>query len=182
VLHAVGDAQLLERVPLLALFCSRKCPGELILKAYDLARRLRDEGLVVIGGFHSPIEREALHLLLKGQGPLVICLGRSLEAARLPGAYRRPLEQGRLLLLSPFGPGQSRLTAERARERNLLVGALAERIVILHAEPGGQVAEACGEFVRWGKRVLALQHPSNEHLAPWGVRLELDPLRPDAGT
>ena len=175
-LQTWGDAPILERAPLVALLCSLKCPGELILKTYDLARRLRDEGIAVIGGFHSPMEREALHILLKGQQPLVICLGRSLEGARLPGAYRRPLEEGRLLLLSPFEASQCRLTAQRARERNLLVGALAERILILHAEPGGKVAEACGEFVRWGKPVLAVRHPANEHLATLGVRLEADPL------
>jgi hypothetical protein len=35
-----------------ALFCSRQCPGEVILRLFDLARRLRTSDLTFIGGFH----------------------------------------------------------------------------------------------------------------------------------
>jgi len=175
-LQAWGDAPILERAPLVALLCSRKCPGELILKTYDLARRLRDEGVAVVSGFQSPMEREALHILLKGTQPIVIAPARSLEGMRLPAAYRGPLEQGRLLLVSSFPAQERRATAELAAARNRLVGALVGRIVIIHAAPGGKLGRACGEFVRWGKPVLAVRHPANEHLATLGVRLEADPL------
>jgi len=175
-LQTWGDAPILERAPLVALLCSRMCPGELILKTYDLARRLRDEGVAVVSGFQSPMEREALHILLKGTQPIIIAPARSLEGMRLPAAYRGPLEQGRLLLVSPFPAQERRATAELAAARNRLVGALAGRIVIIHAAPGGKVAEACGEFVSWGKPVYALQSEANRHLAALGVRLEADPL------
>jgi len=56
------------------------------------------------------------------------------------------------------------------------VGALAGRIVIIHAAPGGKLGRACGEFVSWGKPVCALQSEANRHLAALGVRLEADPL------
>lgn len=58
---ALGNLDILHR-PKLALFCSIKCPGRLILRTYDLAQALRDAGEVVIGGFHSPMERECLAL------------------------------------------------------------------------------------------------------------------------
>ena len=174
-LALIGQPKLLRR-PLVALLCSLKCPGELILKTYDLARRLRDEGVAVVSGFQSPMEREALHILLKGTQPIVIAPARSLEGMRLPAAYRGPLEQGRLLLVSPFTAQERRATAELAAARNRLVGALAGRIVIIHAAPGGKLGRACGEFVSWGKPVYALQSEANWHLAALGVRLEADPL------
>jgi len=31
------------------------------------ARRMRDEGVTVISGFHSPIEKECLRILLRGK-------------------------------------------------------------------------------------------------------------------
>ncbi len=37
--HTLGDAVILKR-PLLALVCSVRCPGDLILKAYDTAKAL----------------------------------------------------------------------------------------------------------------------------------------------
>jgi len=53
---AYGNTQLLERGGWLGLFCSVKCPGNLILRTYDFACSLRDEGAATISGFHSPTE------------------------------------------------------------------------------------------------------------------------------
>ena len=53
---ALGNSEILHREKP-ALFCSARCPGDRILQAYDLARKLRDEGTTVIGGFHSPVEK-----------------------------------------------------------------------------------------------------------------------------
>ena len=72
---ALGDLDLLQREPL-ALFCSVKCPGHLILQTYDLAQALREAGVAVIGGFHSPVECECLTVLLR-------CLGLAPAALHL---------------------------------------------------------------------------------------------------
>ena len=83
----------------LALFCSVKCPGNLILQTYDLACALRDAGVTVIGGFHSPMEKECLSLLLRGMQPVIICPARSIERLRLPTSWKALLAEDRLLLL-----------------------------------------------------------------------------------
>ena len=54
---ALGNIDILKQKKL-AFFCSVKCPGHLILKTYDLAQRLKEASITVIGGFHSPIERD----------------------------------------------------------------------------------------------------------------------------
>ncbi|HEY5910764.1 MAG TPA: hypothetical protein VJA21_09200 [Verrucomicrobiae bacterium] len=79
----LGDPALLRRQKL-ALFCSVKCPGDLILRAYDYAKKLRDDGVTVIGGFHSPVEKECLRILLRGTQPVIICPARSLANMRVP--------------------------------------------------------------------------------------------------
>ena len=66
--------------PNLALFCSVKCPGKLIMDTYDLAQHLRDIGVTVISGFHSPMEQECLHILLRSPNPVIWCLARGLLA------------------------------------------------------------------------------------------------------
>jgi hypothetical protein len=98
---ARGNLDILQR-RVVAFFCSVKCPGNLILQVYDLARTLREVGVTVAGGFHSPLERECLTLLLRGTEPVIMCLARDIAEMRVPSAWRVPLEQGRLLLLSPF--------------------------------------------------------------------------------
>jgi predicted Rossmann fold nucleotide-binding protein DprA/Smf involved in DNA uptake len=71
---ALGNIEILK-ARTVAIFCSIKCPGDLILKTYDLARIFRDHEITVIGGFHSPMEKECLSLLLRGKQPIILCQG-----------------------------------------------------------------------------------------------------------
>ena len=138
----------------LALFCSARCPGDLILKAYELAKKLRDEGATVISGFHSPVEKECLRILLRGKQPVIICPGRSLTNLRLPGDWKAPLESGRLLLLSPFCAKHRRVTADLAKRRNEIVVAIADRVSFIYVSPGGELA-AIRELARqWAKPIV----------------------------
>lgn len=136
-LHALGNLDLL-RLPLTALFCSRKCPGDAILKSYDLARELREKETPVISGFHTPVEKDMLEILLKGKGPIVICPARGLEGMRMPKAWGQAVLQDRTLLISMFDQRISRVTKESAHQRNLLVTALANERVFIHVELDGE--------------------------------------------
>ena len=97
-LAVIGDAALLDR-PLLGLVCSVRCPGSVILAAYDLALALRKAGVPVAGGFHSPMERELLRLLLRGRQLVVVVAARSLASMRVPAEWRDPVAQGRLAVV-----------------------------------------------------------------------------------
>ena len=77
VLATLGNLDILK-TPSIALFCSTKCPGDLILKTYDLACAWRAARQTVIGGFHSPMEKECLRLLLRGTQPVIVCPARTL--------------------------------------------------------------------------------------------------------
>ena len=154
---AMGNLDILDQ-PMLALFCSSQCPGSIILQTYDLACALRDSGVTVISGFHSPVERECLRLLLRGSQPIVICPARSTERMRIPGEWRAPLTAGRLLVLSPFEAKHPRVTAENAEYRNRFAAALATRILIPHAAPGSKTEAFAREVEGWGKRVVAADH------------------------
>src|SRR2546425_13046665 len=89
-LYAIGNVQIL-RQPLTALFCSNKCPGSAILRALDLAAQLRDANRAVISGFHTPVEKECLAILLRAKSPIVICPARSLAKLRLPATWKPAL-------------------------------------------------------------------------------------------
>ena len=132
-----------------ALFCSAHCPGDALLRAHDTAARLRDQGETVISGFHSPVEQDCLHILLRGPQPLILCPARALGGMRLPGAWQTALNAGRLLLLSPFEKTPRRVTADSARRRNELVAALADRVFIAHATPGGQLEQLTARMRDW---------------------------------
>jgi predicted Rossmann fold nucleotide-binding protein DprA/Smf involved in DNA uptake len=144
-LWAIGNPEVLGKHKV-GLFCSVRCPGDAILGAYDTARKLRDEGVTVISGFQSPVEKECLRILLRGKQPIIICLARSLVKIRIPADWRRPLESGRLLILSPFERRPRRPDTKTARRRNELVTALADEVFIVYAQPGGAI-ERISELV-----------------------------------
>jgi len=166
---STGNSTLLDS-PLLALFCSVKCPGSIILKTFDLMKELRDKQVGVISGFHAPMDKECLDILLRGKGPVVWCPARSIEKMRLSAAYRQAIEAGRLLLLSPFPPEQSRISAERAELRNRFVAGLAKRVFVAYASPGGKVEALCRELAAAGKPLFTFEDPHNANLLSAGAR------------
>lgn len=171
-LAIAGNPELLAQKAV-ALFCSVKCPGDLILKTYDLARALRDAGITMIGGFHSPMEKECLTLLLRGQQPVIVCLARSLEGLRLPTTWRKAMDDGRLMMISPFDDRSRRVTRQTAEKRNRCVMAMAESIVVTYAHAGGRLEQLCRDAVTSGKMLWTLDDPANATL----IRLGAQPFR-----
>lgn len=170
VLRVIGDSAIL-RSPVTGLFCSRRCPGDLILKLYDYARDLRGADVAAIGGFQTPMEQECLRLLLRGRQPVVVCPARGIEHMRIPRDWRPGLEEGRLLILSPFPATARRPTAKLAAQRNELVAALAERVFIAHAAPGGQTEAFAQKVAASGKPLLTLDSPANANLFALGAQV-----------
>lgn len=106
---------------------------------YDIKYCLgRDAGCCVISGFHSPVEKECLRILLRGEPPLIICPARGLPR-RIPPEWETPLTAGRLLILSAFPTTETRMTADLASRRNAMVAALAGDVYVAHAAPGGRL-------------------------------------------
>ncbi len=137
-MSVLGNLDLLA-LPKTALFCSARCPGHAILAAYDQAARWRDVGRCIISGFHSPVEKECLRILLRGNQPVIICPARSLENMRLPPDWKKPFSDGRLLILSCFVERNRRVTASLAARRNELVAALADDVWFAHIAPSGKM-------------------------------------------
>ncbi len=167
---ARGNLDILKQSDMLALFCSRRCPGDLILKLYDYARELRQQNATVIGGFHTPMEQECLTILLRGAGSLVICPARSLENMRLPASWKKLLDAGRLLLLSPFTEKQHRVTANQANLRNEFVAALATQITIVYADTGGKTEQLAARITDWHKSLFTFDSAANSNLINLGAR------------
>ena len=146
-----------------------RCPGDAILKTYDLARALRSVDVTLIGGFQSPIEKDFLDLVLRGPSSVVVCPARGLGTMRIPKGWKNPLAEGRLLLLSFFDDTICRPTAELAAKRNAHVAALAHRLLVAHAEKGGKTEKLCKAALAQGKPVFALDSQDNAHLIEFGA-------------
>jgi hypothetical protein len=142
-------------------FCSSQCPGGVILKTFDAVTSMRDEGRTLIGGFHSPMEWECLGILLRGRQPVIWVPARSIVGMRLKPELQPAFAAGRLLILSPFEQKYKRITAALADARNRFVGALADRIFVAHAAPGGRTMALCEALHAVGKQIVTVPDPAN---------------------
>jgi predicted Rossmann fold nucleotide-binding protein DprA/Smf involved in DNA uptake len=166
---ALGDFDILKNRKR-GFFCSSKCPGDIIIKTYDLAKKWRDDCVTVIGGFHSPMEQECLTILLRGRQPVIVCPARSIENMRLKSEHKTALAENRLLFLSSFPAKEKRMTAETALTRNRLVAALAYEVFVAHAAPGGKTEAFCRDILSWGKQVKTFNSPANDDLIMLGAQ------------
>ena len=168
--NLLGESGAPQRGELWAIFCSSKCPGEIILKTHDLAQRFRRLGISTIGGFHSPIEKECLRVLLCGEQPVIICPARSIENMRLKPEWKRAMSQNRILILSIFGSKVRQPTVDLARQRNTFVAAIADRIFVAHAAEGSRTLEFAKTVSEWGKPIFTFDTEANNSLRNLGAQ------------
>ena len=97
----------------------------------------------------------------------MICPARSLRGITLSADWKEAHEQGRLLFLSVAADSERRITAATALARNRFVVALAERVVIVHAEPGSKTEALLRYAISLGKPTMTF--PENTGLMAVGV-------------
>jgi predicted Rossmann fold nucleotide-binding protein DprA/Smf involved in DNA uptake len=165
----IGDRAIMGR-KCLGLICSVQCPGSVVIKTFDAIRELRDAGVVVAGGFHLPMEKECLEILLRGEQPVIVVLAKGLNQPRLPQPWRTAIDASRLLVLSPFDAAVVRTTRNTAHRRNEFIVAHAVTVLILHASPGGKAEAVARNVSERGKTLFTFDDEENTNLHHLGAR------------
>ncbi len=147
--HAAGDRALFDNV-WTAYFCSARCPGRIIMDSHALAKTWGEGGQPIISGFHSPVEKEVLRLLLRSKAPICLVVAHRMPK-KIPKDFRRPMDAGRMILASPFDDSARRTTAESALCRNMIVAAIAEKVFVAYAAEGSKTETLCRTISKWGK-------------------------------
>ena len=167
-LHLTGNPAHLTQ-PTLALLCSAQAPAGVLLAVHDLAQHWRHHGPVIMSGFQSLVEEEALTVLLRGPRPLVFWLARG-PYRRVPERLRLALDDGRLLIVAPFASTVRRSTQATAQQRNRLLCAQADAVLVAHAAPGSRTAALAQATMDQGKPVFVVEHPAHEWLVQAGAQ------------
>ena len=168
VLHVVGDGSVLSTIEL-ALLCSVSCPGSVIIKTFDAIRDIRDAGIVVAGGFHSPMERDCLHFLLRGPQHVVLSPAHGIDSLCIGGDEQAALREGRLIVVSVFEVDVVRATPEASVRRNQFVSATADILLVPYAVADGKVKHEVQEAIARGQTVLTFDDRENSHLLANGA-------------
>lgn len=158
-----------------AFFCSKSCPGDIILKAQDWANARGPESAPVIGGFHTPVERDVLRILLRAGAPSIIVLARAEQGWRSPKplgpAIKAAVASGTAQIVSPFPANQRRTTAATAETRNRHILTLCKVVLIAHAAPVSKTEALAQEAKTMGLPIFTLPSPANSHLLQIGAQI-----------
>ncbi|MCR4320693.1 MAG: DNA-binding protein [Candidatus Brocadiaceae bacterium] len=151
IFATVGNNKILK-LPKTAFLCSRQVPAGVVLKCYDWAIAQREAGRCIISGFHSKIEKDVLHYLLKGDQPIIVALARGLKK-RLEPELKDAMDKNRLLIVTPFDEKIKRVTSETANRRNRFMAELADEIFVAYALPGGSIEKLITDISHTGKTI-----------------------------
>lgn len=151
-MYTLGNTDILK-LHKTAFLCSRKVPASVVLQCFDWAIEQREKGTCVISGFHSRMEKDVLHYLLKGSQPIIVALARGVKK-KLEPELQKPMDQGRLLIVTPFEEEVKRVTAETAMIRNRMMLDMADNIKIGYAGKGGALEALLAEKNRADKNLL----------------------------
>ena len=141
-MHSVGNLDLLKLYKV-AFLCSRKYPEIAAAKSGHWADEQRDQGVCVISGYHSPIERDVLRRLLQGTQPVIIALAKGLQ--KLDSELIAHIDAGRLLVITRYADSVSHACESKCFQRNRMMIGYADEIVIAHASAGGNLERLCLE-------------------------------------
>jgi len=131
-----GNKDLLDR-ELVAFFASRTSPPEAIDLARNWAREIAHTDKIVISGFHSPIERTVLDILLAEGCSVVVTLGRALYR-KIPAHLQAAYDEGRVLFVS--FRNYSRHSFSNSQLRNWATTSYASEVVFAPFDPTSQLS------------------------------------------
>lgn len=164
----LGEPSLLNS-RLLGIVSARKIEPDLAWKVSDLMRELVSLEVTFISGWHSPLEEEALRILLMQSAKVIFCTAKSLDKFKLSPQLEDLVSQKRILLLTHCSPKVKRISRDASLRRNLLVAGLGKGLLVLSAPAGSVSLKLAQKTMNLGRAVFTPQHRINDALLSSGA-------------
>lgn len=142
--QVLGNKELIKQNTT-AFLCSREIPESAVQKCYNWVIAQKESGNCVISGFHSKIEKEVLRCLLQGNRPIIVALARGLKD-KIEPQLQQAINEGRMLIVTPFAKEVKRATEKTAEARNWLMIELADEIAVGYVNPDGKLLKVLNSF------------------------------------
>jgi predicted Rossmann fold nucleotide-binding protein DprA/Smf involved in DNA uptake len=163
-LWGVGNPAILSG-RLLGIISARQIDSDLALQSYQLLKQLAfSNDFSFVSGWHSPLEEDALRIVLAQEAPLVLCASKALDRFKPSRELESQLSKGKVLLLTHCGPKAKRISREASIRRNQLVVGLAAALLVLSAPEGSASLTLAQSALRLEKPVLTPEHALNKKL------------------
>lgn len=168
-LWCVGDPDILKG-RLIGIISARKIDADLALKTSELLKQLLGlEGVSFISGWHSPLEEEALRILLAEGACVIFCVPKSLDRFVPSLEITSRIGQSRALLLSHCSPRAKRISRDASLRRNQLVAGLGKGLLVLSAPEGSVSLKLAQKAISLGRPVFTPRHRLNDGLLSSGA-------------
>lgn len=148
-LQMIGNASLLDLPDKVAFLASRRVAPQDVMRCYDWATDVRDKGQCIMSGFQSALEKDVLRFLLRGKAPIILVLARRLWR-KIPEELRAPINEGRLMIVSPVSAARASASAATIRNRWILENC--NSVYVGALDPSGKLAKLLGERNRLSQR------------------------------
>ena len=163
-LWALGDLSLLER-PRVSIIGSRKPTAYGVTVAYEAARALAEEGVVIVSGMALGLDAQAHQGALDAGGGTIAILGCGIDVD-YPRSNLRLLNQVRErgLVLTEFDPG-IHPTKYTFPQRNRIIAALGSCLIVVEGTIKGGTASTIA-WAEKNKQIFAVPGQIDNPLAP----------------
>lgn len=118
--------------------------------------------ILVVSGFHSPIEKNALQIIANCSGRAIQIQARSLYKMRMLKYLKGIYEKGNMLLISCTSPSAHRPSLELTRKRNIIACALAENVLVLSQNPKSKTIQLAKQLIEAGRNVYTIGSNTTE--------------------
>ena len=168
-LWGVGDPGLLNH-PLLGIISARQIDSDLASKASQLLKQLVSlKDVAFVSGWHSPLEEEALRILLAQEAATVLCLAKSLDRFSPSSGVEKRITDGKTLVLTHCSRKAKRITRNASLRRNELIVELTKALLVVSAPEGSATLSLAKSALRHRKVVITPEHPMNKELLASGA-------------
>lgn len=153
-----GYFDLLERDPL-AVYAARKVPADAILDCEQLVENLAGSGIVLAGGWHSPLEKRLFRRAVRVPAArLIHALAKGMAFYRPDHTAGQLLEQRRLLIVAPRLSNR-RISQASVEQRDRWMRSVCRRYLFCFPDPEGYTYRLLQTALKHNKEVFIFDHP-----------------------
>lgn len=171
ILFGIGSKELLN-LSAIGFVGSRSVGDTDIVYTQQLARQAIDQGFMVVSGAAKGVDQTAMDAALQHGGKSVGVVSDSLIKTSTSRIYREAIQEGRLVLLSPYYP-EAGFSTGNAMGRNKYIYTLSQAVVVVKSDydEGGTWAGAIENLKKHWVPLLVRQcaHRGNQALIQKGA-------------
>jgi predicted Rossmann fold nucleotide-binding protein DprA/Smf involved in DNA uptake len=134
--------------------------------SYHFFYALRDAGVTIAGGWHSPLEKGILDALIEGQVKVAFFAAKGLKGRGFQQKFKLFDKASRGLMISPFPDSVTKINGIKGpRLRNQLLAAISDVLLIPYIKPKGKLFHMLKAESAFLSKAFVLNHSENDKIS-----------------